>query len=163
MIVIRAGSGFTCSRPFSYQETLPGQESLQPRQSADSRRIQRGNRIRKSMPQVQIIFAHVSALFKINSMAIATDRLKLVIGLWGNCPPVSCSMLPCFWPSRRRSGLRRGVARSRMRTEAGKMPESLISPIRNGHGVSNSSNDRFGLKGLQIFQAFFIFSGKLSD
>lgn len=64
MIVIRAGSGFTCSRPFSYQETLPGQESLQPRQSADSRRIQRGNRIRKSMPQVQIIFAHVSALFK---------------------------------------------------------------------------------------------------
>ena len=39
------------------------------------------------------------------------------------------------------SGLRRGVARNRMRTEAGKMPESLISPIRNGHGVSN---DRFG-------------------
>ena len=38
----------------------------------------------------------------------------------------------CFWPSRRRSGLRRGV-----------MPESLIFPIRNGHGVSN---DRFGLK-----------------
>ena len=48
----------------------------------------------------------------------------------------------CFSPSRRRSGLRRGVARNRMRTEAGKMPESLISPIRNGHGVSN---DRFGL------------------
>ena len=47
----------------------------------------------------------------------------------------------CFSPSRRRSGLRRGVARNRMRTEAGKMPESLISPIRNGHGVSN---DRFG-------------------
>ena len=33
--------------------------------------------------------------------------------------------------------------RNRMRTEAGKMPESLISPIRNGHGVSN---DRFGFK-----------------
>ena len=49
----------------------------------------------------------------------------------------------CFWPSRRRSGLRRGVARIRMRTEAGKMPESLIFPIRNGLGVSN---DRFGLK-----------------
>ena len=48
----------------------------------------------------------------------------------------------CFWPSRRRSGLRRGVARNRMRTEAGKMPGSLISPIRNGHGVSN---DRFGI------------------
>ena len=30
-----------------------------------------------------------------------------------------------------------------MRTEAGKMPESLIFPIRNGHGVSN---DRFGFK-----------------
>ena len=50
----------------------------------------------------------------------------------------------CFSPSRRRSGLRRGVARNRMRTEAGKMPESLISPIRNGHGVSN---DRFGFMG----------------
>ncbi len=49
----------------------------------------------------------------------------------------------CFWPNRRRSGLRRGVARSRMRTEAGKMPGSLIFPIRNGHGVSN---DRFGFK-----------------
>ena len=48
----------------------------------------------------------------------------------------------CFPPSRRRSGLRRGVARNRMRTKAGKMPESLISPIRNGHGVSD---DRFGL------------------
>ena len=47
----------------------------------------------------------------------------------------------CFWPSRRRSGLRRGVARNRMRTEAGKMPESLVFPIRNGLGVSN---DRFG-------------------
>ena len=47
----------------------------------------------------------------------------------------------CFSASRRRSGLRRGVARSRMRTEAGKMPESLIFPIGNGHGVSN---DRFG-------------------
>ena len=30
-----------------------------------------------------------------------------------------------------------------MRTEAGKMPECLIFPIRNGLGVSN---DRFGLK-----------------
>ena len=48
----------------------------------------------------------------------------------------------CFPPSRRRSGLPRGVARNRMRTQAGKMPESLISPIRNGHGVSD---DRFGL------------------
>ncbi len=48
----------------------------------------------------------------------------------------------CFSPSRRRSGLPRGVARNRMRTKAGKMPESLISPIRNGHGVSD---DRFGL------------------
>ena len=44
----------------------------------------------------------------------------------------------CFSPSRRRSGLRR-----RMRTEAGKMPESLTFPIKNGLGVSN---DRFGLK-----------------
>ena len=48
----------------------------------------------------------------------------------------------CFSPSRRRSGLRRGVARNRMRTEAGKMPESLVFPIRNGLGVSN---DRFGI------------------
>ena len=48
----------------------------------------------------------------------------------------------CFSPSRRRSGLRRGVARIRMRTEAGKMPESLTFPIKNGLGVSN---DRFGL------------------
>ena len=56
----------------------------------------------------------------------------------------------CFSPSRRRSGLRRGVARNRMRTEAGKMPESLISPIRNGHGVSN---DRFGLNDLPCKQA----------
>ena len=47
----------------------------------------------------------------------------------------------CFSPSRRRSGLRRGVARNRMRTEAGKMPECLIFLIRNGLGVSN---DRFG-------------------
>ena len=49
----------------------------------------------------------------------------------------------CFSPSRRRSGLRRGVARIRMRTEAGKMPESLTFPIKNGLGVSN---DRFGFK-----------------
>ncbi len=48
----------------------------------------------------------------------------------------------CFSPSRRRSGLRRGVARNRMRTEAGKMPECLIFLIRNGLGVSN---DRFGI------------------
>ena len=41
------------------------------------------------------------------------------------------------------SRLAEGVARNRMRTEAGKMPESLISPIRNGHGVSH---DRFGFK-----------------
>ena len=40
------------------------------------------------------------------------------------------------------SGLAEGVAGSRMRTEAGKMPGSLIFPIRNGHGVSN---DRFGV------------------
>ena len=44
--------------------------------------------------------------------------------------------------SRRRSGLRRGVARNRMRTEAGKMPERLFFPIRtdtafglNLHGI----------------------------
>ena len=49
----------------------------------------------------------------------------------------------CFSPSRRRSGLRRGVARNRMRTEAGKMPESLIFLTENSPGVSN---DRFGLK-----------------
>ena len=49
----------------------------------------------------------------------------------------------CFSLSRRRSGLRRGVARNRMRTEAGKMPESLTFPIKNGLGASN---DRFGLK-----------------
>ena len=48
----------------------------------------------------------------------------------------------CFSPSRRRSGLRRGVARNRMRTEAGKMPESLIFLTENSPGVSN---DRFGL------------------
>ena len=47
----------------------------------------------------------------------------------------------CFSPSRRRSGLRRGVARNRMRTEAGKMPESLIFLTENSPGVSN---DRFG-------------------
>ena len=34
-----------------------------------------------------------------------------------------------------------GVAGNRMRTEAGKIPESLMFPIRNGLGVSN---DRFG-------------------
>ena len=41
------------------------------------------------------------------------------------------------------SRLAEGVAgaRNRMRTEAGKMPECLIFPIRNGLGVSN---DRFG-------------------
>ena len=50
----------------------------------------------------------------------------------------------CFSPSRRRSGLRRGVARNRMRTEAGNLPESLVFPIRNGLGVSN---DRFGFIG----------------
>ena len=50
----------------------------------------------------------------------------------------------CFSPSRRRSGLRRGVARNRMRTEAGKMPESLIFLTENSPGVSN---DRFGLNG----------------
>ena len=50
----------------------------------------------------------------------------------------------CFWPGRRRGGLRRGVAGNRMRTEAGKMPGSLIFPIRNGHGVSD---DRFGFIG----------------
>ena len=55
----------------------------------------------------------------------------------------------CFWPSRRRSGLRRGVARNRMRTEAGKMPECLIFPIRNGLGVSN---DRFGLKKTKLLK-----------
>ena len=48
----------------------------------------------------------------------------------------------CFSPSRRRSGLRRGVARNRMRTEAGKMPESLIFLTENSPGVSN---DRFGI------------------
>ena len=37
-----------------------------------------------------------------------------------------------------------------MRTEAGKMPESLISPIRNGHGVSN---DRFGFKEIPVLVA----------
>ena len=37
--------------------------------------------------------------------------------------------------------LRRSVARSWMRTEAGKMPENLIFPIGNGLGVPN---DRFG-------------------
>ncbi len=41
------------------------------------------------------------------------------------------------------SGLAEGVARNRMRTEAGKMPESLIFPIRNGLGVSN---DRLGVQ-----------------
>ena len=64
----------------------------------------------------------------------------------------------CFSPSRRRSGLRRGVARNRMRTEAGKMPECLIFPIRNGHGVSN---DRFGLKETELFlhgSLFFMLS-----
>ena len=57
----------------------------------------------------------------------------------------------CFSPSRRRSGLRRGVARIRMRTEAGKMPESLTFPIKNGLGVSNN---RFGFKQLLIGLAF---------
>ena len=37
-----------------------------------------------------------------------------------------------------------GVARNRMRTEAGKMPESLIFLTENSPGVSN---DRFRLKG----------------
>ena len=55
----------------------------------------------------------------------------------------------CFSPSRRRSGLRRGVARIRMRTEAGKMPESLIFLTENSPGVSN---DRFGLKFLAILK-----------
>ena len=58
----------------------------------------------------------------------------------------------CFSSSRRRSGLRRGVARIRMRTEAGKMPESLTFPIRNELGVSN---DRFGfIHGTKISKVF---------
>ena len=47
----------------------------------------------------------------------------------------------CFRLSRRRSGLRQGVARSRIRTKAGEMPECLISPIGNRLGVPD---DRFG-------------------
>ena len=43
------------------------------------------------------------------------------------------------------SGDAGGVARNRMRTEAGNLPESLVFPIRNGLGVSN---DRFGLNPL---------------
>ena len=51
---------------------------------------------------------------------------KSVIRLWGDCPLVS--------------------SRNRMRTEAGKMPESLIFLTENSPGVSN---DRFG------FMAFY--------
>ena len=43
--------------------------------------------------------------------------------------------------------------RNRMRTEAGKMPECLIFPIRNGHGVSN---DRFGLKWRRSFSCMVL-------
>ena len=70
----------------------------------------------------------------------------------------------CFSPSRRRSGLRRGVARNRMRTEAGKMPESLIFLTENSPGVSN---DRFGFtrplekhRGQALFSALPKPSGK---
>ena len=67
----------------------------------------------------------------------------------------------CFWPSRRRSGLRRGVARSKMRTEAGKMPGSLIFSIRNGHGVSD---DRFGLNRIdRIRMQSAMGTGSISD
>ena len=92
----------------------------------------------------------------------------------------------CFSPSRRRSGLRRGVARNRMRTEAGlrrgvarnrmrteagKMPESLIFLTENSPGVSN---DRFGFKslfwhitmrsdldGIKLCQGRFFYTGSL--
>ena len=40
-----------------------------------------------------------------------------------------------------------------MRTEAGKMPESLIFSIRNGHGVSN---DRFGFMLKQVECCLFL-------
>ena len=64
----------------------------------------------------------------------------------------------CFSPSRRRSGLRRGVARNRMRTEAGKMPECLIFLIRNGLGVSN---DRFGFN--DFGESYSRLSGKSAE
>ena len=48
-------------------------------------------------------------------------------------------------------------AGNRMRTKAGKMPESLIFPIRNGHGVSN---DRFGFKDIQTESSFCLQSSK---
>ena len=46
-----------------------------------------------------------------------------------------------FPSGRKRSGLRRGVARNRMRTEAGKMSKGLIFSIGSGFG---ESKDRFG-------------------
>ena len=42
-----------------------------------------------------------------------------------------------------------------MRTEAGKMPESLVFPIRNGLGVSN---DRFGLKWIPRLHLLFLYN-----
>lgn len=45
------------------------------------------------------------------------------------------------------SRLAEGVARNRMRTDAGKMPESLIFPIGNGLGLSDG---RFGFNCFEI-------------
>ena len=89
-----------------------------------------------------------SRFFQGTSRRKPTCTIRILQVAIAPCPSIRAANLfqighhaACFPPSRRRSGLRRGVARNRMRTEAGKMPGSLISPIRNGLGVSH---DRFG-------------------
>lgn len=54
-----------------------------------------------------------------------------VIRLGEDCPFVSCNRLPSYSEAYRP---RRGVARSRLRTEDSKMSESLVSAIGNGLG-----------------------------
>lgn len=61
-----------------------------------------------------------------------------VIRLGEDCPFVSCNRLPSYSEAYRP---RRGVARSRLRTEDSKMSESLVSAIGNGLGEPGG---RFG-------------------
>ena len=85
-------------------------------------------------PHNTIITKSLTTILKFFNRPRQDVLTQIVMSLWGDCP--ACIM-------QHASGLAEGVAGNKMRTEAGKMPESLVSPIRNGLGVSN---DRFGLK-----------------
>ena len=85
-------------------------------------------------PHNTIITKSLTTILKFFNRPRQDVLTQIVMSLWGDCP--ACIM-------QHASGLAEGVAGNKMRTEAGKMPESLVSPIRNGLGVSH---DRFGLK-----------------